>query len=119
VYATTPTFAVLALAGVPEEMCALVEAAADVIAARLGVPIFHAERELASACRDESRLTTLAERVMALHPGVHVKSLATAFASGEPLRLVVTATAPTPTAAETRVAAAADALVALLPSQKE
>jgi len=119
VYATTATFAVLALPGVPAEMTALAEAAGELVAARLGAPLFHAEREVSSGCRDESRLTTLAERVMTLHAGVHVKSLAVAFATGSELRVLVTATAPTPIDAEARVAAAADALTALLPTVKE
>ena len=119
VFASTATFAVLALPGTPDEVHVLVDAAAAHIASRLGTTVYHAERELASGCGDESRLTTLAERVMTLHPGVHVTSVPTAFAPDSDVHVRVTATGTTPIDAEQRVAAATTALAAMLPGLKE
>ncbi len=115
----TPAFAVLSIPGVPFEMQAVFESASDRIAARLGTPIFLAEREVASGCGDESRITTLAERLMATHPTVHVKSLPTAFAPECDLRVRLTASGGTALEAEERVAAAATALTAMLRTLKE
>ena len=117
VFASTATFAILALPGTPDEVHVLVDAAAARIASRLGTAVYHAERELASGCGDESRLTTIAERVMTLHPGVHVTSVPTAPDSDVHVR--VTATGTTPIDAEQRVAAATTALAAMLPGLKE
>src|SRR5262249_58747049 len=75
-------FAILALPGVPAEMRAVFEAAVPHLRACLGAPWHAAEREVASGLGDESLITLAAERVMAVIPGVHVKSLATAFAPG-------------------------------------
>lgn len=115
----TPSFAVLSLPGIPREMQAVLTAAADRLAARLGAPVYHADRELASGCGDESKLTAVAERVMATHPGVHVKSLATAFAPDCDLTVRLTASAATALEAEQRAAAAAATLAALLKARKE
>jgi molybdopterin-biosynthesis enzyme MoeA-like protein len=115
----TSSLVVLSLPGVPREMCAVFEAAADRLAARLGRPVFNAEREIASGCGDESRLTALAERVMAAHPGVHVKSLPTAFAPDCDLHVRLTATGASPLEAEQRVDAAAGLLAGLFAARKE
>jgi len=115
----TSSLVVLSLPGVPHEMCAVFEAAANRVAARLGRPVFHAEREIASGSGDESRLTTLAERVMAAHPGVHVKSLPTEFTPQCDLRIRLTGTGASPLEAEQRVDAAAGLLSGLLAARRE
>jgi molybdenum cofactor synthesis domain-containing protein len=115
----TPSVVVCALPGIPAEMRAVFEAAAPRLAARLGAPVFRGVRELASGCGDESRLTALAERVMAAHPGVHVKSLPTEFSPDCDLTIRLTSSAATPGEAEQRVAAAATLLGSLLAARKE
>jgi molybdenum cofactor synthesis domain-containing protein len=119
VLAGTPAFAVLSLPDAPPELRLLVDAVADRIALRLGTPVSHAERELASDCGDESRLTTLVERVMATHPGVHVKSLPASLGRDANLRVRLTASGGTALEAEERVTAAATTLTSLLRTLKE
>jgi molybdopterin-biosynthesis enzyme MoeA-like protein len=107
-------FAVLALPGVPAEMRAVLAAAAARLAGRLGAGRHVAEREVASGSGDESVITVAAERVMAAVPGVHVKSIATAFAPGCNLRIRLTASGEDPAEVEARVARAAERLSAEL-----
>jgi molybdopterin-biosynthesis enzyme MoeA-like protein len=103
-------FALLAVPGVPAEMRALVEAVAPALRQLLGGARHLAEREVPSGSGDESVVTLAAERVMAAVPGVHVKSLPTAFAPGCNLRVRLTASAADAAEAEARVARAADRL---------
>lgn len=112
-------FATLALPGVPREMQAVFDAAAPRLAPRLGLPVFLAEREVASGCGDESRLTAIAERVMAVHPSVHLKSLATSFAPDCDLAVRLSATGKTQAEAEGRLAAAADLFLQAMKTLKE
>ncbi len=110
VFACDAHLAILSLPGVPAEMHALFDAAAGHIRARLGTPRHTATREIASGLGDESLITLAAERVMAALPGVHVKSLPTAFAPDADLRVRVTATGTDPADTEARVAQALRAL---------
>jgi molybdenum cofactor synthesis domain-containing protein len=107
-------FAVLALPGVPDEMHAVLKAAAPQLRARLGAPAGLAEREVASGSGDESVITLAVERVMADVPGVYLKSLPTAFAPGCDLRVRITARGRDQHEAETRLARAAERLAAEL-----
>jgi nicotinamide-nucleotide amidase len=107
-------FAVLALPGVPGEMRAVFARAEPHLQTRLGGRRHAAEREVASSSGDESVITLAAEHVMAAVPGVHVKSLPTAFAPGCNLRVRLTAAGPDPAEVEARLARAAEALAAEL-----
>jgi len=106
--------ACLALPGVPAEMRAVFDAALPRLRARLGAPAHVVEREVASGSGDESVITVAVERVMGAVPGVHLKSLATAFAPDCDLRVRITARAATRAEAEARVARAAERLAAEL-----
>jgi molybdenum cofactor synthesis domain-containing protein len=107
-------FAVLALPGVPTEMRAVLEAATPWLQRRLGAPRHVVEREVASGSGDESQLTLAAERVMAAVPGVHVKSLAAAFAPDCDLRVRLTASGTDAAEVEARVGRAVARLAAEL-----
>jgi molybdenum cofactor synthesis domain-containing protein len=99
-------FAVLSLPGVPAEMRAVFEEALPLVADRVrGSAV--CERELASGSGDESVIAVAVERVMAEVPGVHVKSLATAFSPDCDLRIRITARGRDAAEAEARAAAAA------------
>ncbi|HYY05107.1 MAG TPA: competence/damage-inducible protein A [Candidatus Limnocylindria bacterium] len=106
--------ALLALPGVPAEMRAVFDAALPRLRECLGAPAHVAEREVASGSGDESVLTVAVERVMDAVPGVHLKSLATAFAPDCDLRVRITARAATRGEAEALVAHAAERLAAEL-----
>jgi molybdenum cofactor synthesis domain-containing protein len=110
VYVADGEFALFALPGVPSEMQAVFEAAADRIRAHLGAAAARAEREVASGCGDESVITLAVERVMADVPGVYLKSLPTAFAPGCDLRVRITARGQDSTEAEGRLARASQGL---------
>src|SRR5207244_4122077 len=89
------THALLALPGVPAEMRAVFDAALPRLRACLGAPAHVVEREVASGSGDESVITVAVERVMGAVPGVHLKSLATAFATDCALPVRITARAAT------------------------
>jgi nicotinamide-nucleotide amidase len=103
-------FAVLALPGVPAEMRAVFEASEPHLQARLAGPRHTLEQEVASGSGDESVITIAAEHVMAAVPGVHVKSLATAFAPDCDLRVRLTATGPDLTEVQARLTRATEVL---------
>ena len=119
VFVATGAFAVLSVPGAPHEMRALITSATELLLGRLGAPLMHAEREVDSGCGDESRLTTILDRIMAAHPTVHAKSVVGALASDARFRIRLAAEADTVAEAEERVDAAARALRALLPSARE
>jgi molybdenum cofactor synthesis domain-containing protein len=96
-------FAVVALPGVPAEMRAVLDAALPRLAPHLGTPEHVVEREIDSGVGDESVLTAALDRVRAAVPGVHLKSLATAFSPTCDLRVRVTAVVPDRDDAEARV----------------
>jgi molybdenum cofactor synthesis domain-containing protein len=106
--------ALVALPGVPAEMRAVFDAAAGRLRAYLGAPAHVAEREVLTGSGDESVITLAVDRVMEAVPGVHLKSLATAFAPDCDLRVRITARATDRAAAEDRVARAAERLAAEL-----
>ena len=119
VFVAGPPVTVLAVPGVPAEMRAVTEAARERLVAVLGAPVFQAVRERRSGSGDESRLTAIAEAVMARHPGVHVKSLPTAFAPDCDLVFRLVATGATPEQAERRIADAQATLDARLAAMQE
>ena len=111
-------FCVLALPGVPAEMRAVFAAAEPRLVARLAGPRYTAEREVASGSGDESVITLAAERVMAAVPGVHVKSVATAFAPGCDLRVRLTASGTDRAEVDARLARAAGVLARELATRR-
>jgi molybdenum cofactor synthesis domain-containing protein len=114
VLVTDGDFVVLALPGVPDEMHAVLKAAATQLRTRLRPPGGLAEREVASGSGDESLITLAVERVMADVPGVYLKSLPTAFAPGCDLRVRITARGRDQHEAEARLTDAAARLTAEL-----
>lgn len=112
VLANAGDFTVVALPGVPAEMRGLFEVALPHVRARLGDARHVAEREVRSGLGDESLLAVAIDQVRAVVPGVHLKSLATAFAPDCDLLVRITASDADAAEAEARVSAAATRLAA-------
>ncbi len=80
---------IICLPGVPAEMRGIVEGPLQPLLQEILGAGAYAEWAVITDCGDESTLAPLLRRVIAMHPGVYVKSLATHFGSDVKLRVIL------------------------------